>query len=370
MTLYTSNSDRRRVGWERVFQLTLYTLGIVAAAAFMVTKSAALLAWATSDSYKYGDLYRLCGVKRFKPAAPLPHGIEERDSLDENVALESQPVILVGDSFSFFDSGKQPFHMQLSHALGKPVFSIFNLHHEALHRNFFQLLKSQQQTDLPPRFLVYEIVEREIASKFRSPLTGKETVSTKGPRLWVKLARNLFSETESRHQTLLKHSFITAPWVGVWNTVVFEIFRQMPPETPMYSLNPPFLFYKDEVDCFRTNHSDALVKELAENIARFDDELKQRYNCILVFLPIPNKITVYSQLARGQKYDEFLPRLRAALKNRGICTVDVFSRFKQSSTLLYWPSDTHWNDAGIKLAVEQTITEWPMFARSIEDTIE
>jgi len=350
----------------KLIKAALYVLGTLAGLAFLITKNPTALAWATSDSYRYGDLYRFAQINRFKPAHPLPTGsVENRDSLDQGQTLQaSDKLILLGDSFSFADWGESTFSIQLAHKTGLSLFSIDNNHHPEFWRNPYRLLETYANQPTPSRIVVYEIAERLIEQQFSIPVPS---AATAGPALLMPTHLNAFrkiedailGDTESRHETLLKHSFITSPIVSLWNTTIFENFQQISVHTPLYSLEPPFLFFREEVNCYQTVHSEHLVTALADNITQLSETLRTRYNCTLVFVPVPNKITVYSQLATAKPYDDFLPRLCAVLKTRNVHTVELLQRFKQEKDFLYWPSDTHWNNLGIRMAVEETMRELP-----------
>lgn len=350
----------------KLIKAALYVLGALAGLAFLITKNSAALAWATSDSYHYGDLYRFAQIKRFKPAQPLPtSSTENRDSLDQGHSLQpTDKLILFGDSFSFADWGESTFPIQLAHKTGLPIFSINNNRHPEFWRNPYRFLETYTNQPSSPRIVVYEIAERLIEQQFSIPVPSAATAESGRPApshldAFRKLEDAILGDTESRHETLLKHSFITSPIVSLWNTTIFENFQQISVHTPLYSLEPPFLFFREEVNGYQAVHSERLVTTLAENITRLSETLRTRYNCTLVFVPVPNKITVYSQLATTKPYDDFLPRLCAVLKTRNVPTVELLPRFKQEKDFLYWPSDTHWNNLGIHMAVEETVRELP-----------
>jgi hypothetical protein len=209
---------------------------------------------------------------------------------------------------------------------------------------------------------VYEIAERLIEGQFSAPVRppeSTEAISITSP-LWNGFRRiedALLGDTETRHETLLKHSGLTAPVVQFWNSAVFEHFHQISPQTPLYSLDPPVLFFREEVNSFQTEHSQEEVIKLADNITLLSETLSAQYGCTLVFVPVPNKITVYSRMATDRPYDEFSPRLCSVLKQRGVRTVDLLPRFREQTGMLYWPSDSHWNNAGIRIAVEESLKE-------------
>lgn len=351
---------------DRIIKILMYVLGGLATIGFVITKSSVALAWVTSGDYRYGDLYRFSKIGRFKPPAPLPEGkFGNEDSFDQGKQEPNQEdSILLGDSFSFCDFGETPFHMQLQQKLGGSIFSVGNHHHGSFWENPYLLLESQTNRTRVQRVLVYEIVERSIPWQFANPISTKELAQgrTKASfvrSLWGEFRNSMFLNSETRHETLLKHGIVTSAAIGFWNTAVFELFRQMPGETPLYSLKPPFLFYQDEVACFQSVHDEKLVAKLADNIALLDRNLQERFGCTLVFVPIPDKISLYSRYAFDKPYDDFLPHLCSALKTRGVRTVELLPLFQKQNELLYWPTDTHWNNHGIRIAVEQTLKNWP-----------
>jgi hypothetical protein len=349
-----------RATQDKILRALLYALGAVATVAFVITKSPGLLDWATSGGYKYGDLYRICEVKDFKPARPLPFGDHENeDSFDQHSSADGKDVLLIGDSFSFCDWGKNPYWMQLSQQLGRPIFSVYNNHHPYYWTNPCALLGAQAAASPAPKVLVYEIVERSVPAQFSLPVsTNSFAPSPEASRL-EQIANDIFANTDERHKLLLKHNFFMDTADACLNTLAFEHFKHISSDTPWYSLHPPFLFYGGEVSCFQSKHDDAFVDQLADNVALLDRTLSERFNCTLVFVPLPNKVTLYSKLAGNEKYDDFLPRLCAALKRRGVRTVEVLPEFQKQSELLYWPTDTHWNDLGINIAVRQTLAMFP-----------
>lgn len=350
---------------DKIFRSVIYILGGLAAVGFFMTKDSAALNWATRADYHFGDLYRLAKIERFKPAAPLVRGpFANRDSIDQGRHKpDVNDVIYLGDSFGFADWGQTPFQMQLQQKVGASFFSILNNNHREFWLNPYLLIPPGTNRGQSRHVFVYETVERLISLQFSNPFptnpvepAGKESL---GLSLWTNFKSILFDNSETRSETLLNHSFVTSPLVGLWNTAVFELFRRPPIETPWYSLNPPYLFYQDEVASFESVHDEQMVDTLADNISLFDRNLRERYGYTLFFVPIPNKITLYSRLATTKPYDNFLPRLCSALKKRGVHTVEILPAFQQQTNLLYWPTDTHWNNLGINIAVEQTSKNWP-----------
>jgi hypothetical protein len=346
-------------------KFAIYLLGVLATIGFFITKNENALNWATTQEYKYGDLYRFAKVARFKPSVPLSAGPDsDRDSIDKG---QEQPTnteaLFFGDSFGFRDAGEGTLVDQLERRIGTPMFSVYRNNHPSLVQNPYLLLNSEAPSRTNGRMLVYEIVERLIQNQFDTgiPTNAVQTTEPKSfiDRAWSKIEKTMFENSEARSEALLKHGRMSAPIVAWWNTAVFDVLEQISPETPLYSLHPPFLFFRDEVINFQTPHTDEHIARLADNVAAFGRDLRERFGLTLYFIPVPNKITVYSQLATNQPYDGFLPRLCADLKSRGVDTVEMLPAFQHRTNLLYWPSDTHWNAVGIRIGVEKSVENWP-----------
>jgi acetyltransferase AlgX (SGNH hydrolase-like protein) len=353
---------------DRIFKILLFVLGGLASVFFLVTKNTAWLERAVGPDYRFGDLYSLNKIAVFKPAQPLTFGKDKDiDSIDRGETPGQNQLYFFGDSFGFADFGESTFWLQLSRKIGQPIFAIYNHSHTDLWQNpyrFFDTFAPDAQQKRKLRVVIYEIAERQIDSQFAVPIpeTKPSRRSPSRPPVPLSLKRlyfNLLFHTETRHELLFKHNFVTRPFLAAWNTTIFRLFGRVSPETPLYSLNPPFLFFRDAVASFRTTHDKAAIDNLADNIARFERHLLERYNCSLRLVLVPNKISLYHKLVTTERYDDFLPRLQMALESRGVQTVEFFSRFRQETELLYWPSDTHWNCRGIRMGVEETLRVWP-----------
>lgn len=341
----------------RLVKILMYLVGALAAVVFVTSKNRNAMLWVTSQDYQYGDLYRLSKVHRFKPDSPLPTGsLANKDSID--VATSSAPtknLLFFGDSFGFCDWGRGPLHRQLSEKMGQTFFSVYNNNHNAIWRDPYSLLASDAGNS-QPRVMVFQIAERLITSRFLAPDSVGASPAPVPPAGKLKQFRAaMFEGTEAKHEMILKHCAVTSPLVELWNSAMYEGFGKLPKETPVCSVRPSMLFFRDEVECFRMTHGDDMIATLVANISRFDQELWERFHCRLVFLPIPNKFTVYSRWVDERPYDQFLPRLCEALREKGVNIVDLLPRFREEKQLLYWPTDTHWNNEGIKLATEEAL---------------
>ncbi len=89
-------------------------------------------------------------------------------------------------------------------------------------------------------------------------------------------------------------------------------------------------------------------------IKSYDEALKRR-GIRFIFLPIPNKETIfYRDLETARPV--FLERLISELKRHGVETIDTQKAFEEAfqkdRILLYHTDDTHWNKNGVRLTAD------------------
>ncbi|MEO8167897.1 MAG: hypothetical protein ABI623_06600, partial [bacterium] len=168
----------------------------------------------------------------------------------------------------------------------------------------------------------------------------------------------IFTKAEQNYQIFLTSSSITSPVVELYKTGVFHLMGEISGMTPVYSLHPPFLFYYEETNrdetSFYYNHSDSLISGIADNLEMLNETMQARFNTTLVFMPVPNKYTIYHKFVNNDPYDDFLPRLCNEVERRGVRTVRLYERFIGSKEILYFPTDSHWNAAGMNIALDET----------------
>ncbi len=344
---------------ERLLRYGIYCAGIISLALFIITKNEVLLDALTQNMFTYGDLYRFTKVREFRVDLPTP--VESLDGFDIADG-DTSPVIIIGDSFMETCRGHQPFPELLSARLQTDVSVVYAGHAP----EYFDPVYVCWKHNLKPqknRIILLERIERYIINDYLNTY-GDDTASLMQEEhdhrqtWWETAEERYFTEAERTYEVFLSSSDITSPVVEAWNTFRFNVLRQISDETPRYSLHPHFLFYKEETQpglytSFYYQHSDKLVQQIADNIAEMADDVKARYNAQLVFMPIPNAYTLYHTLINHDAYDNFLPRLYRELKKRNVPTVELYDLFRSTRQLLFFPTDTHWNAEGARLAVDQ-----------------
>jgi len=108
---------------------------------------------------------------------------------------------------------------------------------------------------------------------------------------------------------------------------------------------------------------DAAVARWADFFCYVSNQIS-RDGLELVVLIVPSKFTVYGPLLESPRLhaegDVLLGQLERRLRDRGVRVVNASPAFREAATELaerhqyiYWQDDTHWNECGVTLAVEE-----------------
>lgn len=344
---------------NRRLLLAVRALGLLSAAVLFVAKFpyVRLMEALTVHDTVYGDTYRDVKLAPFRIRLPDPVGPPLLQSVPGTTA--DYRLFITGDSYLPENRGHEPFVRRLSTALREPVFfaSITPSDPACLFRGETPGARTGRG-----RVVVVERAERYV-SRFAAMRPCEPTVAPpQGARLVAeKLFKQLFEQdTEERLRYFLLNSVLTAPLVEAWNTQLYLRFGILPDLSPVVSKDPPYLFARLETDpalatSFYAEHDDALISAIADGLERTAKTLRDDYGAELIFVPIPNKFTLYHGLARNDRYDDYLPRLYKELGRRGIRYVDLYRPFMASKESVYWPTDTHWNGHGAALALDAVV---------------
>lgn len=102
--------------------------------------------------------------------------------------------------------------------------------------------------------------------------------------------------------------------------------------------------------------SEAELQSTVRTFKSYEEACRQA-GIRFIFMPIPNKETIYYDILPGQLKSNRLQRLFTRLRAEGVEVVDLESAYlnfkeAQPEVLLYEPEDVHWNAQGVRLAVE------------------
>jgi len=96
-------------------------------------------------------------------------------------------------------------------------------------------------------------------------------------------------------------------------------------------------------------------------IAAHDQYLRAR-GIAYIFMPVPTKETSFGRqmgLTVDDFTENFVPKLAARLRQRGVNVVDLSGRFrKEDARELFFRTDTHWNKTGVELAVKALVADY------------
>jgi len=100
----------------------------------------------------------------------------------------------------------------------------------------------------------------------------------------------------------------------------------------------------------------ANMDKILSRLSKYQKYFNKR-NIRFIFMPIPNKDTVYYKVAGFDKQPAFLDELAVAARAAGIEVLDVKNAFdtaleKDPDAVLYIPDDSHWNGNGTKIAAD------------------
>jgi len=349
---------------ERTLKIIIYLAGLVSLFAFIATRSLPVMNLALKEKMipehfeftRYGELYYQNHVKHFREELPEPVG-KYRLSEKHPEPAEAD-VLMFGDSF--LDISRQvTLPERLADSLGLKVFF-----HRFLDPNYsdpFCVLDAYDIKPGEPKVLVYQCVERNIPMKFDAPFTGLECGHGYFSERKVHLMREIFPPNEEEmYSQLLKRSILTADLFSVFATLKYDLFGYMSGNTPVYKEGEqPWLFLSKQLDnepgSFYYQHSHEQIERYCDNIAFLQRELLDKLNMQLIFVPVPNKYTLYHTVVNDDRYNDFLPQLSRGLQERGVVFTDLYREFSGTDEILYYGTDTHWNKKGVDRALVKLV---------------
>jgi len=352
---------------EKLLKYLIYIAGILCLYAFVAVRALPLFNLALTENRhpdyfeftKYGELYYFSGIKHFREDLPFPS--HKYRLSEENAPIEDAKIIAFGDSF--FDINRQKTVAERLHDTLHTEVHAIDAWYPLGYLNNINYKKDGE------KIIIFEIVERNIHFRFKEPHSSTYTLKpVNKTRVFKKyttaLKKLVFPENdEELYSVLLKESYLTQYFYTEIATFKFDAFGYMTSRTPVYDLEnfkTPMLFYdltvNDNYTSFYFEHTDEMISNYAKNIKDLADRLKSKYNLDMIFLPIPNKYTLYyKKINPKDEYDNLLPRLYREMDKRNIDYVNIYDDFKKSDKQLYYGTDTHWNKYGVDIAVERLL---------------
>ncbi len=238
--------------------------------------------------------------------------------------ITSPDVLIIGDSY-IVGTGL-PQDSTLSNTLhsisGLQVYNMAS----AMFKDFVDLLSNE--IIQKPKFLIYSIIEQNLPQTIPTTRRKFETVK------WG----DVFKDRLSRFYMV---NYFGARWTG-------SCGRGFPGVTDSSLL---FLSGKN----IKYHHDDLpQVAKTIEQYQHFCDSIGVHF----IFLPIPNKETIYYKQVPLESQPDYITRLNDLLATKKIATIQTQQLFNSyvsahaPQQYIYQKDDSHWNATGIKLTAE------------------
>lgn len=297
-----------------------------------------------SENFSFGDLYSMSELKEFKQKI-------SRVPTTQTTTIETAEIIFLGDSFSTTDFESTTIPSQLADALKKPIF-----HEQELTADPIPYLKKINFKKGKPKILILETAERAVIDRaLKYGATNTQTANYKVINNGENFSYGIFESI--RVDYFFKHNILINAIRLYIKQLNFKLFKRIDSRIGSYSLNPPMLFYLDEVAFGKMKN--VPMTKIADSIKNLNETLKNEYNLTLIYLVIPNKYTIYNDWVNDGSYNGFLIGLQDELTNRWVLSPDIFRAYIDyrniSDELLYYPNDTHFTPVGKKIVVKKLL---------------
>ena len=332
-----------------ITKFVIYALGLFCGVIFLLINVSSLNPTANKliKPRAYGDLYYSNYVDKYKEELKreIPFSLSKL-----NTPLKKAGLILYGDSFS-----------NLRYFKGLPELLIDSMKtdvHFAHPRTIYQgpilsyLGKSNYQKDNIPKFLIFESIERAVAKRLRKePKLGKPNNAGKSLKARIK---SIFpTNVKRKYGFFFKDGIFTNRFYSYLMNKRFEWFGYM--DAPKYKDENSGMLFADittseDISGFYYPFADEEIALYCNHLEILSNELKSNFNLDFIFMPVPNKYSIYHELINQDEYNNLLPRLYECMEAKGIDFVDIYHPLKEQKELMYFKTDTHWNEKGAQLS--------------------
>jgi len=285
------------------------------------------------DDYRYGDLYRLSNLSKFR--VPVEKCKEQTFT---NSIHFRQNLLLVGDSFT------EPERINGTYFNNISQYQRFFIGDTA----YFKLDTSKRN------ILIIETVERHFRERFAKPyqniiLQEKKNTDTKNSFLDLSIPYN----TE-RHEAILFSSDFFLKIKELKAAINQQIFGRIDEKVKL-SKNGEHLLYALDANStgIHSNFEQISEKELQQLIANLNETYNyyKKSGFSEVYLSIiPNKTTIEGNDLG--KYNQLISKIQSN-PNLSMPIIDTYLSFSAQKTPLYDVGDTHWNCKGKSIWIDK-----------------
>lgn len=286
------------------------------------------------DGYFGGDLYAFSKVREFKEHIKM-RAYREYDS------LESADIIVMGDSFFNLGYDSDIFANELQVLCKKKIFNVRRSVMEPLGDSPLLYLKKTGYKKAGKKILILESAERYTLVRADHYMDSIPYVADEHSK------KNAASPTLIADiEYFFLNNKYCEPVDAFIKDMQFHFLGEISNKIPLWSENPPMLFYDEEVAFNKKNKPDSVISKASNEILNLKRQLLKNYNIELLYVVIPHKYSIYgSLLGPNGAYDNYIPRLTQALNKRSVPNINIYSKFSSYATKgsesLYYKGDTH-----------------------------
>lgn len=314
------------------------------------------------DYNKYGELYYYSTIKYFRE--DMPQTMKKFQFKEKHPDLPEAQILTFGDSYLDFSK-----HIQLSErlqdSLNIPVFYEYST-------DPLYFLSKEEYENNETKTLIYVRNERWIPitfgenSYFQTYIHEHENSAKWRIKNLIRKSINFLFEdrTDELLRSLINRSYVLSEMNSFISTIKFDWFGYISSYTPVYSLEgqKPWLFFHDQVNeektSFYYHHTDTDISAIADRIDAMKNELKKQHDLELLIMVVPAKYTIHHTLvSKDSDYNGLIPRLQQEFEKRDINYVDLYKTTLSSEQNMYYGTDDHWTEEGVRIATNMVIKE-------------
>lgn len=247
-----------------------------------------------------------------------------------NKFIHDPDIVIIGDSFVLGSSLTQ------DSTITNLLFSKFHHKLKIYNLAFASITEFKVLLDnsiiQKPKLLIFEMGERDMSSEAELNTKGELYKNTKF-KLWINKATRFYSFN------YIASRFFNKRIKGIQSEINENMF---------FIAGRNQEYHWDKI---------RLVIEKIEAVKHFCN----KQNIKLLFLPCPNKETIYYEQIPFKEQPDYLFYLDDELKKRNIITINTLEKFnqarQQSNNLIYHLDDTHWNSNGVNIIADEIVKE-------------
>lgn len=261
------------------------------------------------------------------------YGYRKSDSSDQS------DIVVIGDSEIAGSSltQKDIFSEVLQRSLNRSVYPYAP-------DNINNFIQDTRFTTNPPKVVILETIERNIFQHDQIQIKSsvKRTIKLK--------IKSLTSSLQNSNNRYLMQTALVLDRI-LKKELLSYIRAQIEPHTLGTRYHGMF-FYQGETAVISAKDSE--IQNTVKIISAYNDYFRKK-NILFIYMPVPNKETIYYDLLPLNPKFTILKQVLQGLKQAGVPTIDLlpaFESFKQDGGNPFQVDDTHWNAMGVKIAAD------------------